>query len=116
MVFLNQIQVCYAGSELMHGWRISFFVVGALLVGINLFSLEGHAFHGVDSLVCFVEFLLCFRCLPHRRVSLPGGHQVDGSPPAPSNATRKKLGNGRAELFMANGCSNDTCSVSKHHI
>ena len=36
---------------------LRFFVIGALLVGINLFSLEGHAFHGVDSLVCFVVFL-----------------------------------------------------------
>ena len=44
------------GSELMHGVGSVVLVVGALLVGINLFSLEGHAFHGVDSLVCLVVF------------------------------------------------------------
>ena len=44
---------CYARVEDL------FFVIGALLVGINFFSLEGHAFHGVDSLVCFVVFLFC---------------------------------------------------------
>ena len=77
-VFLNQIQVCYAGSEFVHGWRICLLVVGALFVGINWFSLEGHAFHGVDSLVCFVVFLLCFRCLSQRRVG--GSYALRVSP------------------------------------
>ena len=40
-----------------------FFVVGTLFVGMIWISLDGHAFHGVDSLVCFVVFLFCFRCL-----------------------------------------------------
>ena len=60
------------------GWRICLLVVGALFVGINLFSLEGHAFHGVDSLVCFVVFLLCFRCLSQRRVG--GSYALRVSP------------------------------------
>ena len=48
-------------SEFVHGWRICLLVVGALFVGINWFSLEGHAFHGVDSLVCFVVFFALFQ-------------------------------------------------------
>ena len=57
---------------------LCFVVVGALLVGINLFSLEGHAFHGVDSLVCFVVCLICFRCLSQRCVG--GSYALRVSP------------------------------------
>jgi len=57
---------------------LCFVVVGALLVGINLFSLEGHAFHGVDSLVCFVVCLISFRCLSQRRVG--GSYALRVSP------------------------------------
>ena len=39
----------------------------------------------------------CWLC----STSLPGGNQVDGLPPAPS-ATREKLGNERANIFVAN--------------
>ena len=41
----------------------------------------------------------CWLC----STSLPGGNQVDGLPPAPSNATREKLGNERSKLRVANG-------------
>ena len=47
-----------------------FVVVGALLVGINLFSLEGHAFHGVDSLVYFVVFFSVSGVVSQRSVSV----------------------------------------------
>ena len=77
-MFLNQIQVCYAGQSLCTGGGSVFLVVGALLVGINLFSLEGRAFHGVDSLVCFVDFLFCFRCFSQRRMG--GSYALRVSP------------------------------------
>ena len=50
--------VCNAGKEFVNGWGICFLVVGAVFVGVVLFSLEVHAFHGVDS-VLFVVFLYC---------------------------------------------------------
>ena len=57
-VFLKQIEVCNAGQEFVNGWGICFLVVGAVFVGVVWFSLEVHAFHGVDS-VLVVVFLLC---------------------------------------------------------
>ena len=62
------VVVAMPGGSLCTGGGFAFWFVCALFVGINWFSVEGHAFHGVDSLVCFVVFLLCFRCLSHRRV------------------------------------------------
>ena len=44
----------------------------------QLVQFGDHAFHGVDSLVCFVVFLLCFRCLSQRRVG--GSYALRVSP------------------------------------
>ena len=54
-VFVKQIQVCNAGSDFVHEWRICFLVVGDLFVGFVWFSLEVHACHGVD-----YQFFCCF--------------------------------------------------------
>ena len=62
----------------MHRLLICLFVVGALSVVINWFSLDGYAVHGVDSLACFVVFLFCFKCLPLRRVG--GSYALRVSP------------------------------------
>ena len=45
------VVVSMPGQSLCTGGGFVFLVVCALFVGINWFSLEGHAFHGVDSLV-----------------------------------------------------------------
>ena len=65
--FLKQVQVGNVGWEFVHGWRISFFVLGTLFVGFVCFSLEVHSFHGVDS---FCLFCMCslFYCLSQCRV------------------------------------------------
>ena len=49
-VFLKQIQVCNVGKEFVHEW-FAFWLLGALFVGFVQFTLEVHAFHGVDSFV-----------------------------------------------------------------
>ena len=65
-------------------------VAGASFVGFVRFSLDVHAFHGVDYFV----LLLVFHSVALVVVMLyesPGGNQVDGLPPAPSSAWSRIL-------------------------
>ena len=83
--FLRQIQICIARSEFVHAWRICFGLSGVLFVVVfsNKFILAKDAFG-----LLFLSYIVCSRGCWLCSTSLPGGHQVDGSPPAPSVLVR----------------------------
>ena len=76
-LFFKQIQVCNAGYEFVHGWRVCVLVVGLVILGFVWFSLEVHAFHGFDCR-CFSCISVLFHCFSQRRVG--GSYALRVSP------------------------------------
>ena len=84
--------------------RTCLWVVGRNIWWTLLVYLKVHAHHGLILLGCFLSASLfvtalrgCWLC----STSLPGGHQVDGLPPAPSNERGEKVGNaGMQTIYM----------------